>query len=142
MAKIFLDTNILINLVEKRNETVNPSNLQEHIIFISPLSVHVLIYVTKHKIPYPKLTEIIELFSLVAFDEAIIYKALTGPTNDFEDNTQLHCAAEAECDLFLTEDKGLRTLKFFGKTKIISPLQLPPNTNDPTLKKEKPVGIG
>lgn len=47
-----------------------------------------------------------------------MYKALEGPTVDFEDNTQLHSAAEAECDYFLTNDEKLLKMKFFGKTRL------------------------
>lgn len=36
--------------------------------------------------------------------------------------TQLHSAAEAECDYFLTSDKKLLAMKFFGKTRIVSTL--------------------
>lgn len=45
---------------------------------------------------------------------------LSGPTVDFEDNVQLHSAAEAECEIFLTEDKKLLKLGFFGKTHVVS----------------------
>lgn len=57
---------------------------------------------------------------MIPFDSAIAEKALVGPTSDFEDNVQLHSAAEAECDIFLTEDKKLSDMKFFGKVRIDS----------------------
>lgn len=49
---------------------------------------------------------------------------MEGPTKDLEDNIQLHSAAEAESDIFLTADKKLVDMKFFGKTQIISPENL------------------
>lgn len=121
MAKVFLDANILINIVEKRGG-VSLDDLNEHELFISPLSVHVLMYVAKQKIPYPVLFQMIHHFSLVPFGHLILQPSLEGPTNDFEDNVQLHSAAQAECDVFLTEDRELLDLTFFGKTKVLQKL--------------------
>lgn len=117
MAKVFLDANIFIDLVENRGE-ISSDELNGHDVFISPLSVHILMYITKSKIPYKKLNEAIKDFSIIDFDQSICYKSLDGPTNDFEDNMQLHSAAQAECDLFLTSDVKLLNLRFFGKTRI------------------------
>lgn len=117
MAKIFLDTNIIIDLIEKRSKIID-DDLQGHVVFISPLSVHILMFFTKKKIPYSLLSKLREQFLIIAFDKFIMDKSLAGPTNDFEDNVQLHSAANAECDLFLTQDKILLGMKFFGKTQI------------------------
>lgn len=123
MAKIFLDANILIDLVEERGQ-ITPDELNAHDIFISPLSVHILMYITKHKVPYKNLINTIDSFILISFDENIANLALIGPTSDLEDNVQLHSCAEAECDYFLTADKKILDMKFFGKTQIISPENL------------------
>lgn len=119
MAKIFLDANILIDLVEKRGK-ITPDSFKDDETVISPLSIHIIMYVLKEKVPFSKLVRIIKPFSLIDFNEKICSLALLGPTNDFEDNVQLHSAAEAECDVFLTEDKKLLDMKFFGKVKIKS----------------------
>ncbi len=120
MAKVFLDTNIIIDFIEERQE-VN-SNLLENDLFVSPLSFHILIYTYKHKIPSEKLLKSRKYFNIVPFGEKINDGALLGPTTDFEDNVQLHSAAEADCDFFLTSDKQILNLKFFGKTKILKNL--------------------
>lgn len=117
MAKVFLDTNKLVDIVENRGE-ISVDVFDKHNLFISPLSVHILIYITKHKVPYGRLEEIIQELSIVDFGQGICDKSLEGPTDDFEDNVQLHSAASSECDLFLTNDKKLLDLRFFGKTKI------------------------
>ena len=119
MAKIFLYTNIFIDLVEQRSR-ITSKNLNGHDLFISPLSVHILMYVTKKNIPCPQLAELIQLFSVVPFYQSIIHKALRGPTKDFEDNIQLHSAAMADCDQLLTHDKKLLQINFFGKTQLAS----------------------
>lgn len=64
-----------------------------------------------------------EKFQFVDFSEKILERALNNPTTDLEDNIQLHSAADAECDLFLTSDKLILNLKFFGKTQIIKDLK-------------------
>jgi len=43
---------------------------------------------------------------------------MTGPTDDFEDNVQLHSAVMGDCDYFLTMDKKLIKMKYFGKMRI------------------------
>lgn len=123
MARVFLDANALIDLVERReNQTVGYFSKEK--LFISPLSLHILLYVFKRKVPYRRLLDIEEIFTLITLDEFISYKALSGPTSDFEDNIQLHSAAEGGCDFFLTSDKKLLEMKFFGKTKLILPENL------------------
>lgn len=121
MAKIFIDANVFIDLVEKRSQ-LNIDDLDNHDLFISALSVHILIYITKKKVPYPFLSEIIKRFLIVDFNSDIVNKALQNPTADLEDNIQLHSATEADCDIFLTSDAKLLKLKFFGKTEIKSSL--------------------
>lgn len=118
MVKIFVDTNIFIDLVENRKK-ITLVDLDGNKLFISPLSAHILMYVVKKKIPYQRLEETITHFGIVNFNSEVLNKAIYGPTEDLEDNIQLHLAAEAECDIFLTEDKELLDMKFFGKTKII-----------------------
>lgn len=117
MARVFLDTNIFIDLVEKRKQ-ITIDQLNGNDLFISPLSVHILMYVTKRKIPYHRLNNIINSFIQVPFDENITNPSLVNPTTDFEDNIQLHSAAEADCDIFLTSDEKLLKMKFFGKMKL------------------------
>ena len=117
MARVYLDANFLIDTAKKRRP-FNIASLKSHDLYISPLSLHILIYIAKYKIPDPELNRLKEYFYLVDFNEELVNKALLGPTNDFEDNVQLHSAAEAECDLFLTNDAKLLNLRFFGKTKI------------------------
>lgn len=121
MAKVFLDANVFIDLVEKR-KPIDRKLLYTHFLYLSPLSVHLLAYLYKYRIPDERLVDIDKFFKLVPFDLGLTVKALGGPTVDFEDNVQLHSAVEAECDLFLTEDKRILSLKFFGKLKVVSNL--------------------
>lgn len=117
MARVFLDANILIDIVEKRKD-LSISDFKGHEVYISPLSIHISFYVKKKKIPFPRLIYILSDINIVPLSVKITENALLGPTTDFEDNVQLHSGTEAECELFLTNDKKLLDMKFFGKTQI------------------------
>lgn len=122
MAKIFLDANIFISIVEKR-EKISFKDFLNNELFISPISIHILTYLYKYEIPNGKLDNIQTYVNIVVFDQDIVLKALISPTEDFEDNVQLHSGAQAKCDFFLTNDKELLKMKFFGKTKIVKTLR-------------------
>lgn len=120
MARIFLDTNYYIDLTKRARDKWKV--LGGNLLFISPLSTHILFYARKLKVPEKAINELEEQFGIVPFTKYVLDKALMGPTDDLEDNIQLHSASESDCDLFLTGDKRLLNLKFFGKTRIINKL--------------------
>ena len=122
MAKVFLDTNYFIGLANRTPE-VDIEILDRHQGFVSILSCHILFYINKIKTPDEKANSFIKDFNLVDLNQDILEKALQNPTSDLEDNIQLQSAAEADCDIFLTLDKQLLKLKFFGKMKILSQIQ-------------------
>lgn len=119
MAKIFLDTNYFIDALHRKPEKEILDSLVNNSIYVSPLSVHIYCYIFKIRIPDNRVTAQIEKFEIVELSEKLVVRALEGPTADFEDNVQLHSAAQADCDVFLTEDKKLLAIKFFGQTKIV-----------------------
>lgn len=121
MAKVFLDANVFIHLVERQG-TIDLDDINNQLLFISPLSIHILHYVAKKKVPYESLLRLMQEFTVVPFDQEVWEKAMIGPTSDFEDNVQLHSAAETGCDIFLTQDKQLLSLAFFGKMRLVSGL--------------------
>lgn len=122
MAKVYLDTNYFIDAVERKIKQNLFLLLGSHFIYTSTLSYHIFFYTSKMKIPNEKVKGIREETQIVDFTKEILEKALSGPTIDLEDNIQLHSAAEANCDYFLTSDNNILKMKFFGKTKIVSSL--------------------
>jgi len=118
MAKIFLDTNYFIDALHRKPEKEILESLENNIIYISPLSVHIFCYIFKINVKDKSLITQVDKFQLVDFSEDVLIRALEGPTSDFEDNVQLHSAANAQCDVFLTEDKNLLEMTFFGKVRI------------------------
>ncbi len=123
MAKVFLDTNYLIDSIHRRPEKQILNHLLNHIVYTSSLSFHIYCYVFKIKLPNKNIFTQMQKFQITDFTLEILEKALTGPTADLEDNIQLHSAANADCDFFLTQDKKLLRLKFFGKTQLIPALK-------------------
>lgn len=125
MANIFLDTNYFIDAIHRRPEKDIIDALEDHTCYTSTLSVHIYCYIFKIRIPDSVLTAQLQKFRLIIFSNDILQAALSGPTSDLEDNIQLHSAAEGECHYFLTRDKTLLKLAYFGKTRIADALPLP-----------------
>ena len=123
MAKVFVDTNCFIGLANRIAE-IDSYVLDTHQALVSTLSCHILFYVNKEKTPNQKLNSFIGDFNLVDLTTKILLKALHGPTDDLEDNIQLTSAAENDCDFFMTLDRKLLKMKYFGKTRIVSPENL------------------
>lgn len=121
MARVFLDTNFYIDVTKRAKKKWE--SLRGNLLFISPLSTHILFYAQKLIVPDKEASEMQEQFGIVPLNKYILDKALIGPTKDLEDNIQLHSAAEAECDFFLTQDAGVLELKFFGKVQILPTLE-------------------
>lgn len=117
MVKVYFDTNVLHDLVGDNRYGFDLMSRGKEVV-ISVLSVHVLAYVLKVKIPNPHFKELVGGMTEIEFSNKILDKSLNGPTIDFEDNIQLHSAVEGECDYFLTLDKNLLKMKYFGKVKI------------------------
>ena len=117
MAKVFLDANKVLDIALQR--PLVKEEIDGHEVFISPLSIHILCYVGKIKIPDKTVSQFKNEYHIVDLTDAILEKALSGPTPDLEDNIQLHSCAEEDCDYFLTNDEKLLRMKFFGKTKIV-----------------------
>ena len=82
MAGIFLDTNAFFDPVKRKNKK-GLKALGGHELYISPLSVYILIYVYKYKIPDKELDMVKELFNLTSFDSGTTQNSLIGPTKDF-----------------------------------------------------------
>lgn len=122
MAKIFLDTNVLIDFIERKN--ISLSHLRGHEVAISPLSTHILFYVGKNLVPQTFMTAALEQFMIAPLTATVHGNSLVGPTNDFEDNIQLHSAAFFNASIFITNDKRLCAMKFFGSMKIIKPEEM------------------
>ena len=121
---IFLDANIFLDLLGRKNINIKSFiELYGSELYISSLSVHILFYSFKLKIPNEDLSNILHTFNIIETDEEIIRKAMTGPTPDLEDNILLHSAVKKKCEIFLTHDNNLLKLGYFGEMRITIPEQ-------------------
>ncbi|PJA38090.1 hypothetical protein CO180_04345 [candidate division WWE3 bacterium CG_4_9_14_3_um_filter_41_6] len=119
MAKrIFLDANAFIDILEDR-EGVKAKDLVGNVLFISVLTLHIYVYSYKITIPSDTVSLLKSQFTYVDVTSSISEKSMTGPTSDFEDNIQLHSAIESKADLFITRDKKLLSLGYFGACRIV-----------------------
>ena len=62
MARFFLDTNYFIDIIERRGG-IDVNQFENQSLYISPLSLHILFYVYKYKIPSRTLSELEKYFS-------------------------------------------------------------------------------
>ena len=121
MVKIFLDANVFYDLMEKRNKW-DFGSLHEDILLVSVESVSIWLYIAKHKMPRESYVELFNQFNFLSFTDSIARKAFLGPTNDYEDNIQLHTAVESDADVFVTKDKNLLKMAIYGKVRIVDHL--------------------
>lgn len=124
MARIFLDSNFVIETVGLRKSEIESENLGSHEVFISPLTIHIVCYAFKRRIPDEIISGFVNQVHVVDLARRLVELALSGPTDDFEDNIQLHSATVADADYFLTHDQELLEIGYFGKTKIVDSLEI------------------
>jgi len=124
---IFLDTNIVLDLLSKREpHYTNVADLYEvcyqngHIICCSSLTIantaYTLVkYVPKNKIIHT-LSKFVSVCKITTVDEEIIKSALNSDFKDFEDGIQYYSALKAGADIIITRDtKGFAPSKITVK---------------------------
>jgi len=134
MKKVFLDANILIDLMDE-TRSVDPSitsfmfEADKECLYMSPLSVHIAFYVLKIK-PNTQICKDMQLFletiNLIPLTESIAKRSVSIDFPNFEDCLQYFSALDY-CDYILTRDK-----KDFEKIKELSPsrIQIVSNCKD------------
>ena len=120
MKKIFLDTNILIDLIVERQPHL--TTLQETLpylnpsqIYLSTLSIHIIYYVLKIKKDSKldkRVQTVCSKINLVPLTPSITLQAINTYLTDFEDTLQYYSALDQDCDYILT-----RNIKDFKKLK-------------------------
>lgn len=115
MEKIFVDTNIVMDLLEKREnfyqeaqELFTLSDKKKVKLYVSALTfanVHFLLF--KHlKMDARKvLAKFKVLVEVLTINDKIINLALTSDLRDFEDAIQYYTAIENEMDIIITRNK-------------------------------------
>jgi predicted nucleic acid-binding protein len=124
MIKTFIDTNIFLDILCKREKFVDDAlsifdmavdNQIE--LLISDLSIANIKYITRKEIPIDKFYDLIKtfrpIFTIVPLGADVIDKALDLRANDFEDALQYFSAVQANADCLVT-----RNIKDYGFAKI------------------------
>ncbi len=120
MKKIFIDTNIFIDIIIQRDSsTLSLKEILPYLhhsqIFLSTLSIHIAFYSLKIKpnsAVYRKIKDISKYINIVDLSTNITNLALQNFYLDFEDTLQYYSALDQNCDYILTRD-----IKDFNKLK-------------------------
>ena len=112
--KVFLDTNILLDFIEQRNNLGYAKTILELgkkgelELYASYLTFANMAYILRHR----SKDEIYKLLKMARNHVKVLDntphqldKALNQIVNDFEDLLQYYCALSGECDLIITNNK-------------------------------------
>jgi predicted nucleic acid-binding protein len=114
--KLFLDTNIMLDLIMKRNpffediaQISSMAESQQIQLIASSLSFVNTFYVASKANPKKLVLDTLKKFRIIcdvsAIDEINIDKSLISDFEDFEDAIQYNSALQHKCDYIITRDK-------------------------------------
>lgn len=104
MKKLFIDTNIIVDLIADRKpfskyaiQLFQKAELKEIELYTSSHSIATTHYLLKKYLEEKDLRTVLyglfEYLHVIAVDEAILKKGLRSSHKDFEDSIQIHCAS-------------------------------------------------
>ncbi len=116
--KIFLDTNILLDLLLDRKNSYEASIILNSIDlglfegYISNITLVNVDYIAEKQKKEDEIKEflilLLETMEICTPDTNLIYKALNLENKDFEDNIQYLLAKKCRCDCLITNDKNFK----------------------------------
>lgn len=125
MRKIFLDTNVLLDLIERRSGLEMAEKIIEYVannsaerLYVSALTMANAAFVIRRRTVQEVklcLSECMGFCNVLPMNDMQFYEAVrSGTSPDFEDNLQIMCAEYGGCDLIITNN----TVHFRGHTDI------------------------
>jgi predicted nucleic acid-binding protein len=113
--RIFLDTNIMLDLLGERQpfyesiaQLATLADQKKIIIVVSPISFATVNYFLAKfgtpSISIEKLRKFKIISEISKIDESIVEKALNSNFNDFEDALQYFCAVDSKCEIIITRN--------------------------------------
>ena len=130
MNRVFLDTNVLIDVLLHREPFLNDSAQVLNMgfkgkveLYATPLSFATCVFVTRKSLGYSNSIEALKIFEqhihITPMDAVQLHKALYAVAPDFEDMLQYHAATAAECNYIVTRNE-----KHFpqGTIAVMSPI--------------------
>ncbi len=117
MKNIFIDTNILLDVVRHREEFFELSSrvwgdceTRKVHGFISAISLNNVYYIVRKLVPQDTALTYIRLmlnvFSIVPLDETVLRLSMDLPHKDFEDSIQTFSAIQVKADCIVTRDRS------------------------------------
>ena len=115
MRKVFIDTNILLDVVLHREDFYKQSALiwseceyKKVQGYVSGISLNNMYYVLRKMVTPEVALEyvrlVLDIFTVVPIDESILRLAANLPQKDFEDAIQLFSAVQIKADCLVTRD--------------------------------------
>lgn len=132
MRKIFLDANILIDLISGRRNVEGIEDTDFKQLHTSTLSVHILFYVNRIKynsVEERRTKEVLKHIVLTPLTDTIVRRAYKSKYSDYENTLQYLMALHANCDYILTRDR-----KDYENVKKIIPSKIKIVTNISQIK--------
>ena len=116
MMRVFLDTNILLDIIEERQQfllasaTIFDLGVKKKIqMFASPLTFANCIYTARKIVGYQKALQGMGLLKqfvrATTMDDIQVTCAMKDDVPDFEDRLQFESAIAAQCEVIVTRDK-------------------------------------
>lgn len=123
MKKVFIDTNIVLDLLGKRIEFYKDSQdlftyaLDNRIqLIVSTLTFANTHYILKEQLKIGKVRSSLRKFKtlvqVAAFDDKVLELALEEEFKDFEDGIQYNVAMENSCEAIITRNKKIQQFQF------------------------------
>lgn len=117
MKNIFIDTNILLDVIRYREGFYEDASkvwadCESHKVrgFISAISLNNVYYIVRKLVPQDTALTYIRLmlnvFSIVPLDETILRLSVDFPHKDFEDAIQTFSAVQAKAECIVTRDRS------------------------------------
>ena len=122
--KIFLDTNIFLDLLLKRDGAKESAlilnSCYENIFqgFISDITLLNIDYIASKQATnvYDFLKLLNDTFKIIGFDNKMFDLVLKIDNDDLEDSVQYICAKDSDCEIIITNDKNF----YRGKIKVVT----------------------
>ena len=133
MFRIFLDTNVALDLIANREPFVHESlpllelvKKGEARLFISEVSIGTIVYMAFDRLklvnPQERLIQFFEFCHVISGGKEALLNSLTSDFKDKEDGIQYFAAIENQMDFFITRDKnGFKTAD--GRVPIFTPME-------------------
>lgn len=130
MRRIFLDTNVLIDVILKRDDYVSAAKVMalfvdsRYKLYVSVLTMANIVYILRKEWKgdrlYDMLAHLSDILTVCSITDSDYNQALMLRAKDFEDALQYSSALSAQCDVIVT-----RNTKdfYFSKLMVYTPAQ-------------------